>query len=181
MALEHAILAVLTRFPHSGYELAKKFSSVGFFWMATHQQIYRELSKLESQGWVNFETVAQVDRPNKKLYHVTELGKQELAKWIAEPSEPTAIREDLLVKVLSGYLASPTVLAQELERRRQIHQEKLQFYRGLVEENYAIADFQTLSPEAKCRYLTLRRGVRYEADWVEWCDEALQILRADLG
>jgi DNA-binding PadR family transcriptional regulator len=27
-------------------------TSVGFFWKASHQQIYRELTQLEGKGWV---------------------------------------------------------------------------------------------------------------------------------
>jgi Virulence activator alpha C-term len=26
-------------------------------------------------------------------------------------------------------------------------------------------------------HLTLRRGIRFEAEWVDWCDEALHILK----
>ena len=51
MALGDAILACLTERPMTGYELAKTFdTSIGFFWKADHQQIYRELSKLRERG-----------------------------------------------------------------------------------------------------------------------------------
>ena len=44
MALEHAILVSLLEKPGSGYELARRFErSIGYFWTATHQQIYRTL------------------------------------------------------------------------------------------------------------------------------------------
>jgi DNA-binding PadR family transcriptional regulator len=53
MALADAILACLTERPMTGYELAKTFdASIGFFWKADHQQIYRELSKLRDRGHV---------------------------------------------------------------------------------------------------------------------------------
>src|SRR3974390_2061661 len=53
VALGDAILACLTERPMTGYELAKTFdSSIGFFWKADHQQIYRELSKLRDRGHV---------------------------------------------------------------------------------------------------------------------------------
>ena len=53
MALADAILACLTERPMTGYELAKTFdSSIGFFWKADHQQIYRELSKLRERGHI---------------------------------------------------------------------------------------------------------------------------------
>ena len=45
MALEHAILVSLSERPASGLDLTRRFDrSIGFFWSATHQQIYRVLA-----------------------------------------------------------------------------------------------------------------------------------------
>jgi hypothetical protein len=42
-----------------GYDIRKRFEgSVGFFWQANFQQIYRELGKLEEQGLVRSEAIA---------------------------------------------------------------------------------------------------------------------------
>ena len=49
MSLPHAILTALLEKPSSGLELTRRFDrSIGYFWSATHQQIYRELGKLEA-------------------------------------------------------------------------------------------------------------------------------------
>ena len=59
MALEHAILVSLLEQPGSGYELARRFErSIGYFWTATHQQIYRVLKRMESDGWIDVREVA---------------------------------------------------------------------------------------------------------------------------
>ena len=51
MSLAHAILTALLERPSSGLELARRFDkSIGHFWQATHQQIYRELGRLERDG-----------------------------------------------------------------------------------------------------------------------------------
>ena len=51
MALAHAIMTALLEDDLSGYELAKDFeASLGFFWHASHQQIYLELRKLVRQA-----------------------------------------------------------------------------------------------------------------------------------
>jgi hypothetical protein len=43
MSLPHALLTALVEHPCSGSELAERFDrSIGYFWNATHQQIYRE-------------------------------------------------------------------------------------------------------------------------------------------
>ena len=69
MALGDAILACLTERPMTGYELAKTFdSSIGFFWKADHQQIYRELSKLRDRGYIQGREVVKSGKPNKLIY-----------------------------------------------------------------------------------------------------------------
>jgi len=42
MPLDHALLVALSERPASGLELARRFDrSIGYFWHASHQQIYR--------------------------------------------------------------------------------------------------------------------------------------------
>ncbi|MCW2867763.1 MAG: PadR family transcriptional regulator, partial [Marmoricola sp.] len=56
MALEHALLVALSERPGTGIELARRFDrTIGFFWQATHQQIYRTLRRMEADGWVRAE------------------------------------------------------------------------------------------------------------------------------
>jgi PadR family transcriptional regulator AphA len=73
MSLEHAILGFLNYGPSSGYDLKKVFDvSVQHFWPADQSQIYRTLSRLEDEGWAEMELVEQEDRPDRKVYHITE-------------------------------------------------------------------------------------------------------------
>ena len=76
MALEHALLVALSEQPASGLDLAKRFGrSIGFFWHATHQQIYRVLARMDGDGWVTVTEVAQTGRPDKKVYAVSPAGR----------------------------------------------------------------------------------------------------------
>ncbi len=173
MALTHAILATLGNEAFSGYDLWKNFTEcTSHYWKASQQQVYRELSKLETQGAIAPEIVPQENRPDKKLYRITAIGKEILTDWIAEPSEPMAVREELLVKVLAAHLVPTKVIIQELKRRQQIHQKKLEAC--LEKEQQMLATSPELSSAAhKSIYLTLRRGIRYETEWVAWCEEAI--------
>jgi len=45
-----------------------------FFWQARHSQIYPELARLEEKGLVTHQVVEQQDRPDKKVYSVTDSG-----------------------------------------------------------------------------------------------------------
>src|SRR5438270_11292541 len=100
VALGDAILACLTERPMTGYELAKTFdTSIGFFWKADHQQIYRELSKLRDRGHVQAREVVQTGKPNKLVYTLTPAGRAALRHWAARPSTPPSIKDDLLVRL----------------------------------------------------------------------------------
>src|SRR4030081_2822884 len=100
VALGDAILACLTDRPMTGYELAKTFdSSIGFFWKADHQQIYRELSRLRARGDIQGREVVQSGKPNKLVYTLTSEGRATLRHWAARPSSATSIKDDLLVRL----------------------------------------------------------------------------------
>jgi DNA-binding PadR family transcriptional regulator len=180
MALAHAVLAILIRKPCSGYDLAKRFEgSVGYFWKATFQQIYRELARLEEQGMLSVETIQESHYPAKKRYSVTEAGQVYLRQWIEEPVEVSPLKDDLLVKLYSGYLAPlPTILA-ELQRHRSAHQERLAIYQELEKKYFE--NPETLEVQARFVYLTLRSGVHFEAAKVAWCDEAITFLETQSG
>jgi DNA-binding PadR family transcriptional regulator len=180
MALSHTILASLANNAISGYDLWKEFSARSCnYWKASQQQIYRELTKLETQGAIAAKTISQEGRPDKKLYQITDLGKKMLTVWMEKASEPMAIREELLVKVLAAHLVPPEVIIQELKRRREIHLNQLNHYKQIEQEK--MADLTQLSLEKKCKYLTLRRGIRYESEWVEWCEEAIAMFSVNKG
>jgi DNA-binding PadR family transcriptional regulator len=177
MALSHAILATLLSGPVSGYKLTKRFNAaIGYFWQATHQQIYRELTALEEHGYV--ERVPSSLSSTEKCYALTPEGRNILMAWIMQPSEPGVLREDLLLKVRAGSLISPEVLLTELRRRRGIHTERLALYRDLQERDFP--DLQHLSREQRFLYLPLLRGLMFEADNIAWCDMAIALLQEGL-
>ncbi|MBE9158239.1 PadR family transcriptional regulator [Nodosilinea sp. LEGE 06152] len=176
MALSHAILSALTDRPCSGYDLAKQFDgSVGFFWHASHQQIYRELAKLEQQELVTAEAVAQEGKPDKKIYRVTETGKHQLKAWIAQPSKCVPTKDDLLVKLFVGHLVPPATIQAILEHERAQHVVVLEAYRDIEQKYFAHSD--ALSLAAQFQYFTLRNGIHYETSWLTWCDETLATLK----
>lgn len=180
MALAHAILASLVNELASGYDLAKRFdSSVGFFWKTTHQQIYRELTRMEEQGWLSTETIHQAGRPDKKLYSVTELGKQQMRQWIAQPLEVSQVKEDILVKLHAGHLVDPAVLLSQVQQHRADHSQQLAIYREL--EAGFFAKPEDLGQHDQLVYLTLRCGIRYEEGWIAWCDEAIALLQRQIA
>jgi DNA-binding PadR family transcriptional regulator len=176
MALKHTILAFLSRQPLSGYDVAKEFAE-GFgscFWKASQQQIYAELTKLEQQRNVTYEAIPQPGRLDKKIYSITKQGQQELVDWLTKPCEPAALREDLGVMGLAGHLVAEHIVIREIERRRQLHQETAKQIEKL-DEHFA-QHLDSLEMKDIYMHLIIRRGIRYQREWVAWCDEALEAI-----
>jgi DNA-binding PadR family transcriptional regulator len=180
MSLTHAILSVLITCPNSGYDLAKRFNpsiegSVGFFWSASFQQIYRELSRLEEKEWLQAESIQQEHRPDKRIYTVTELGKQQLCNWIAESEEMTPIKDDLLIKLYVGHLVPTTVIVAKLNEHHRQHQQRLKIYTEIKQKYFQTPQY--LPQHIKFQYLTLLRGIHSEMGWLAWFDEILPLLK----
>ncbi|MEV0088119.1 PadR family transcriptional regulator [Saccharopolyspora sp. NPDC050642] len=180
MSLEYAILVSLQERAGSGYELARRFDkSIGYFWSASHQQIYRSLKRMVELDWVSCDEVAQDKRPDKKVYRVSESGAAELARWLAEPVDPPAVRNELSVKIRGASFGDTERVAEEVARHRRGHDERLAVYRAIEERDFPAP--QGLSGQQLHQYLVLRGGIRTEESMLAWCDEILAAMRADRG
>jgi DNA-binding PadR family transcriptional regulator len=175
MALGEAILVCLTGGPLSGYDLARTFdTSIGFFWRADHQQIYRELRRLKAAGQVEDQHVVQRGRPNKNLWTLTEVGLRRIEDWSREDSDPSPIKDDLLVKLYALGHVDRSRLRAQISARRDHHAARLELYERILRVHY-----QPLRPrdaDQAGKYLGLALGLRYERGWIEWCREALAVL-----
>ncbi|MGZ6804134.1 MAG: PadR family transcriptional regulator [Nocardioidaceae bacterium] len=172
MALEHAILVSLSERPASGLDLTRRFdASIGFFWSATHQQIYRVLARMEADGWVTSDLVAQTGRPAKKVYAVAGPGREELARWLAAPTPLESGRSDLAVKLRGASYGDRRAVLAEVADQRAEHATRLAHY-----ERLATRDFPEppgLTGRELDVYLVLRGGIRLERFWVDWLTEYL--------
>ncbi len=182
MALPHAILVSLSEQSGSGYELAGRFDrSIGYFWAATHQQIYRTLKTMEDDGWVRVTPVVQQGRPDKKVYTVSDAGRAELARWIAKPlsgrgsSVADSRTRDIAIKVRgAGYGDVEAVRAQVAALRAE-RADLLDTYRGFEKRQFP--DPSGLSGGALHQYLVLRGGIRAEESAIDWLDEVATALK----
>ncbi len=176
MALEHAILVSLAEKAGSGYELTRRFDkSIGHFWTATHQQVYRVLARMEADGWVAATVVEQDGRPDKKVYELTGDGRAELAEWIAQPAAPEMARSDLAVKIRGAAFGDPAAVAREVARHRAVHAERLDAY--LANEKHEFPDPTRLRGQRLHQWLVLRGGIALERNMIDWYDDVLAALR----
>ncbi|MEN8706632.1 DNA-binding PadR family transcriptional regulator [Nocardioides marinisabuli] len=173
MALEHALLVALREQPASGLELTRRFGrSIGYFWPATHQQIYRVLGRMEGDGWVHATTVEQTGRPDKKVYEVSATGEQALAEWLATPTTPHPLRSELAVKMRGASFGDRAAVLDVVRADLAEHRARLAHYEQLTARDYP--DPTTLSDLELDQYLVLRGGVLTEQTWVTWLTEYLE-------
>ncbi len=176
MALSHAIMTALLDEELSGYDLTRRFeTSLGFFWESSHQQIYRELRQLSERGWLQATPVVQDGRPDKILYALTEDGRKALAEWVQGPTNLKRAKDDLFVKLYNIGHCDPAPVLAEIRRRQEQHAARLALYEKIRQRHYAVPE--QLSAHRKGIYLALAAGIRHERMYLDWCDEALTLLK----
>ena len=179
MPLEHAILGFLTYRPLSGYDLKKFFDeSVRHFWSATQSQIYRTLARMAETGWVEMEHIEQEDRPDRKVYHITDEGLDELRHWLTTPLDLPAIRHKWLVQVFFAHQLSDEETIALFETHAEKLRQKMELFRNGVQ---AVVErrFAELG-SARSRRLwqfTLDYGIAHLEWELQWVENALKDLR----
>ncbi|MGW6915476.1 PadR family transcriptional regulator [Kitasatospora sp. NPDC054939] len=179
MSLPHAILTALLEKPSSGLELTRRFDrSIGYFWSATHQQIYRELGRLETSGLIRALPQAGPVRGQKKQYEVLPAGRAALVDWVAESQDPKPVREPLLLRLRAAAVVGPAGLETELERRLALHRAQLAQYQEIERRDFPA---ERAAEENRLQHAVLRAGIGLETFWVQWLTETLTEASAELA
>lgn len=172
MSLPHAILTSLLEKPCTGAELARRFEkSLGYFWQATHQQIYRELGKLENSGLIAARGLATA-RGSQRHFDVLPAGRVELERWSMLAADPRPIRDALLVRLRAAAVLDTVELRAEIGRHRQLHADTLERYRAIETRDFPPED--ALGRAAELQRAVLRAGIAFEESWLAWCAETLR-------
>jgi PadR family transcriptional regulator AphA len=175
MSLEYAILGFLNYHPYSGYDLKKIFdTSVRHFWQADQSQIYRTLSRLTEHGFIEMEKIAQQDRPDRKVYHITGSGRTELIKWLSSSPPLDESRSSPLVQVFfAGQLSDQEVL-KKFEGFAAIMRTVLAQY-DRIPGTIGPYQREINSPRENFFWmLTLENGIRNMRANLEWAESVIE-------
>jgi PadR family transcriptional regulator AphA len=117
---EYAILGLLEARPMHGYEMFQHFQS-GALGQIVHlemSQMYAFLKKLERLRYIAAELEPQGSRPPRKVFHLTEAGRQHFTHWLIQPVErPRDIRILFLIKLYFIRSVLPEELPCLIERQ----------------------------------------------------------------
>jgi DNA-binding PadR family transcriptional regulator len=161
------LLALLAKEPAHGYEL--KLALEQTFGQAYPSpnigQIYVTLKRLEGDGLVSSQSVAQDRRPDKKVYELTAKGREVLAEWVGAPCEGPRIRDDFFVKLI---LAPRAGLADQMEL---ISSQRRHYYRAMRD----LTALQSAAADNAARLLIEGALLHLQADldWLDRCQEEL--------
>lgn len=180
MSLGFGILGFLNYSPMTGYELAKVFgSSLDFFWHAQSSHIYLELKKLEEKGLIAGETVEQTARPNKRLFSITEAGRDAFLDWLTQGpgEEATQFKSAFLMKVFFGGSQTPArtaAILRQFQAECGAYRKRMETVPGTIRTYGAGKDpYRSL-----CWQFTADFGSRFIHTCEEWAGECLKKLEA---
>jgi DNA-binding PadR family transcriptional regulator len=174
MSLKYALLGFVSYKAMSGYELKQHFdNSVKHFWHANLSQIYPTLRQMEKEGLLVMEVEFQENRPNRKVYRITDAGREELKRWLGERQQLYPVRDPFLVQVFFG-------ARLEKEKSLAILKDRLQLYRGQLESYLQLKEhFRQMAPQGSTQKdavfweMTLDAGIRHGKAAVEWLEESI--------
>jgi len=182
MSLRHGLLGLLNYGSMTGYELNKAFKdSLSFFWQAKASQIYRELDAMEQCGWLVSKMVYQNDKPNKRVYSVTDSGKQEFSDWLSAPEadlkDAMRIKSAFLMRV---FFAGETGLDESMALLGAYREKCIEFGQSMNAAHSAIAEYKDAAGGyAKARYWEIAAlfGEEYFQAGAQWATKAIDILK----
>lgn len=177
MSLAHAILGLLTVSPMTGYELKTKAfdNTIAHFWQADQAQIYRTLSAMVKCGWVESMLEIQEDRPNRKVYHITDAGQEELRRWLRTEQPLPVYREAFLVQMFFAEELDAATILDHIARQRAGHAARLAQYQRIP---IPPLDDPRLDRRRTFWRLTLELGIALERAYLAWLDQSEAIVRA---
>jgi len=181
MSLRHGLLGLLNYEPMTGYELDKEFKeSLAYFWQAKPQQIYRELNTMEQNGWLVSERVPQEDKPNRRVYTITEEGKAEFMGWLSSPKEDiqnaTRVKSVFLMRL---FFAGETSKEQALGLLNAYREQCLADMDEMSEAKEQLSQVHNSYDPDKAIYWQLigLHGEMIRQTRLEWVEKAIAILK----
>lgn len=176
MALAHAILGFLSTQSFTGYDLKTQCfdRSVRYFWSADQAQIYRTLDKLQQEGSITSEIEIQNGKPNRKIYSITEQGREVLDIWLRTHQDLPVWREPFLMQIYFAKDLKKADMLDQITYQRSKHFAALQEY--LYIHDYFLEQLKQELPQEIFRditlkHMTLQLGIRTEESYLEWLDD----------
>jgi PadR family transcriptional regulator AphA len=126
--VSYVVLGLVAHGATTAYDMKQKIAgSVGYFWSFPHSQLYAEPARLVELGLLEEEQEQSGRR--RRIFSITETGRQALAEWLREPAtEPTQVRDTGLLRLFFGDSLTPEEVAALAAAQERTHRERLAVY-----------------------------------------------------
>lgn len=178
MSLELAILGFLSEKPRSGYDLKTRCfeGPVRAFWTADQAQIYRTLDRLKDAKFVSATRRRQAGRPDRRIFEITQAGREALDAMLASPVALQPLRDPFLVHLYFATFLDDETLLSLLSARREEHQERLDDLRHRAAELAASDGLP--AREAVLRQTAFDGAITQQRALIDWLDECIDAAAA---
>jgi DNA-binding PadR family transcriptional regulator len=162
--MKNLFLALLSKQPTHGYDLLQTYE--GLFSTVLPPlnagQIYTTLSRLERDGLVEDFPVAQEGKPDKRIYRLTDKGRQALLAWFAEPLRGPRLKDHFYLKLISARMSDLVDIQELIDNQRQQYLQSLHDLNNLALEKEITDD--------PARFYLIQGAVLHLKADLEWLD-----------
>lgn len=174
--LKHGILGLLNYGDMSGYEIMEVFrDSLNYFWNAQTSQIYRDLQTLKNSGFIS-DTPVKGRGGDKKIYSITDSGREELVRWLREVKQAPVRSELLMETFFRGEL--PT--EENIMYFEAIKRSTEAFHDGMKtpdSNTRMYSDMMKLQDKAIYWQMTVEFGKMYSEMLGKWAERCIAMLK----
>lgn len=176
------VLGLLAREgPSTPYDLKRHVAAtIGHFWSFPHALLYKEPPRLVELGLLTEER--EQDGRRRRLFSITEAGRQALREWLGHPArQPTELRDLGLLQLFFADLEPTTSTLAIAEEQLGLHRAQLAGYETGQRIDDRLDGSGTVSRSLEhWRGVTLSMGLLYERAAVEfWAGVVTQVGSAD--
>jgi PadR family transcriptional regulator AphA len=120
-------LGILSRGDATGYEIKKLFDEDGYqhFAEASFGSIYPALSRLTDEGMVSVRSESQEKRPDRKVYSITDAGRQAFIGSLLKPLPEDKHRSPFVFAMLFSHLIPHTRVVEMIDTYIEHNEAKL--------------------------------------------------------
>lgn len=174
MALKYSILGLLHYQPMHGYRLKEHIErNFGHMWSINFGQIYPNLKRLKDDGLISMtEEICEGEKgPPRKLYNITEKGREVFRQWLAEsPERGMILRDPFLMRFVFFAFG-------DKDRSLEILDDQVENWERQLARRYAnLAKWENAGVYVR---LMAKLGARMNEVFLEWLKEAREEIEAD--
>ncbi|MEW6180615.1 MAG: PadR family transcriptional regulator [Chloroflexota bacterium] len=125
---ENLLLGLLLETSHDGYQLNRILKQeLNQIWRLSQSQLYATLKRLEARGWVTSSQTASQRGLPRRLFTLTDAGRQQVMKWLTTPSPCSVqvIRLELPARLYILNRLNPQQVSEVINSQRAVIQEGL--------------------------------------------------------